>query len=79
MTNHQTRILYTWHGVDYITTRYAFPDELIRVSWCINRGKGYPNEASGSTLVQASDVQDWVQRHERASVAALVVESIGSV
>lgn len=78
MNNQQTRILYTWHGKDCTSTRYAFPDELLRVSWVINRGKGFPDEASGSTLVQASDVQDWIYRHEKAG-EGFFVESIGSV
>lgn len=78
MNNHQARILYTWHGKDYTSTRYAFPDELLRVSWVVNRGKGFPDEASGSTLVQASDVQDWIYRHEKAQGQAFI-ESVGSV
>ena len=78
MSHVQTRILYTWHGKDYTSTRYAFPDELLRVSWVINRGKGHPEEASGSTLVQASDVQDWIYRHEKAQWQDFI-ESVGSV
>lgn len=74
----QTHILYTWHGKDFTTTRYAFPDELLRVSWVINRNKGVHEEASGSTLVQACDVQDWIYRHEKAG-DGFFVESVGSV
>lgn len=78
MSHIQTRILYTWHGKDYRATRYAFPDEFLRVSWVINRGEGYPNEGSGSTLVQAADVQDWIYRHEKAHGQDFI-ESVGSV
>ena len=72
------RTLYTWHGKDYTTTRYAHPEERMLVSWCWGRGTDL--EASGTTKVQAQNVQEFIQRIEGdladGTPSSFVIESI---
>lgn len=68
------RTLYTWHTADYMNTRYAHPQESIRIFWVTD--KGTPIEGSGSTDVQACGVQSEIHRLESSGH---IVESITGV
>lgn len=66
------RTLYTINCYDYVATLYASPEDILEVSWVVDKGTW--SESSGSTTIAAQHAQAFV--HKLEASGTYTVESI---